>query len=70
MGPKPLAIFWDNAAIHWYSKVVEALKGIPYIFNVPYAPDYNGIEKYWGLLKQRIRVELTKYKLDGLKFNV
>ena len=51
MKPKPIALFWDNAAIHRRKDIERLLKKTPAIFNIPYAPEFNGIEKYWAVMK-------------------
>jgi transposase len=48
-----LAIFLDNCTVH-HSKLVSSFvkeNDITLIFNVPYSPQYNPIEHYWGLVK-------------------
>ena len=45
------AIFMDNLQVHKTKEVLETckrLKARP-IFNVPYSPDFNGIETYFSL---------------------
>ena len=47
------AIFMDNLQVHKTKEVLETckrLKARP-IFNVPYSPDFNGIETYFSLIK-------------------
>ena len=47
------AIFMDNLQVHKTKDVLDTckrLKARP-IFNVPYSPDFNGIETYFSLLK-------------------
>lgn len=43
----------DNLAVHKTSEVMEIYKKlrITPIFNVPYSPDFNGIESYFSLVK-------------------
>ena len=52
-----MAVFWDNASIHRSRVVQEYLENDDFacVFNVPYAPEYNGIELLWGLTKQMYR---------------
>ena len=53
----PVAIFMDNASFH-RSKVVTAYlkeSGIQAIFNLPYSPQYNPIERVWALVKNRYK---------------
>lgn len=58
-GWRKLAIFWDNCAIHKAEEVKEELKKlrIKVIHNVPYKPEYNGIELVWAKLKHNYRKE-------------
>ena len=50
---QPLALFMDNLSVHRARSVRQRYidLNITPIFNVPYSPDYNGIEKYWFLIK-------------------
>ena len=47
------AIFMDNLQVHKTKMVFETCKRLKVrpIFNVPYSPDFNGIETYFSLLK-------------------
>ena len=48
-----VAVFMDNLSVHKTKDVKEAcerLNIIP-IFNIPYSPDFNGIESYFSLVK-------------------
>ena len=54
---RPLALFMDNCTVH-HSKLVTAYlreHNVRVIFNVPYSPQYNPIELYWGLVKNLYR---------------
>ena len=46
-------IFMDNLQVHKTKDVLETCKRLKarLIFNVPYSPDFNGIETYFSLLK-------------------
>jgi transposase len=61
---KKIALFLDNCSIHTAKKVKEFLnfKKIPFIFNLPYAPRFNGIERLWAQMKKRFRDDLAKLK--------
>ena len=50
---KPFAVFLDNLAVHKTKEVMETYErlNIKPIFNVPYSPQFNGIESYFSLLK-------------------
>ena len=52
-----IALFMDNCTVHHSKVVTEYLKvnNIAAIFNVPYSPQYNPIEHYWGLVKNTSR---------------
>ena len=45
-------------------------KRLKVIRNIPYCPEFNGIEVLWAKLKFIFRKRLTQLKLDGDKFNV
>ena len=46
---KEFAIFMDNLQVHKTKEVLETCKRLKVrpIFNVPYSPDFNGIETYF-----------------------
>ena len=43
----------DNLQVHKTKEVAESCKELKVetIFNVPYSPDFNGIESYFSLVK-------------------
>lgn len=47
------AMFMDNLRVHKTKAVLEAcrLHQVSTIYNVPYSPDFNGIESYFSLVK-------------------
>lgn len=54
---QPFALFMDNLSVHKTKKVMkvyEELNIFP-IFNIPYSPDYNGIESYFALVKGKYK---------------
>ena len=55
------ALFLDNASIHKAkdTKYMAEEWGIPLIYNVPYRPDFNGIEFVWGWAKQCYRKRIA-----------
>ena len=71
---KPFAVLWDNASYHGkeggevetYCRRNEIL----IIRNVPYRPDFNGIEGYWALVKRSFRSRLDWLKANGLTWNL
>ena len=52
-GGSPFGIFLDNLSVHKTKEVYQAYKrlNITPIFNMPYSPDFNGIESYFSLIK-------------------
>jgi hypothetical protein len=51
------------------SKVYVELEMTP-IFNVPYSPQFNGIESYFSLLKNEYKKLLLKYLVKNQPFEV
>ena len=63
------AIFMDNLQVHKTKEVLETckrLKARP-IFNVPYSPDFNGIETYFSLLKGEYKKLILERLIKGIK---
>ena len=63
------AIFMDNLQVHKTKEVLETckrLKARP-IFNVPYSPDFNGIETYFSLLKCEYKKLILEKIIKGIK---
>ena len=59
----------DNLEVHKTKEVLETserLKARP-IFNVPYSPDFNGIETYFSLLKGEYKKLILKRIINGIK---
>lgn len=52
-GGQEFSIFMDNLQVHKTKEVVDVCKELKVetIFNVPYSPDFNGIESYFSLVK-------------------
>jgi transposase len=52
-GDEHLVIFMDNLSVHKSNDVYYEMQNLNMtaIFNVPYSPQYNGIESYFFLLK-------------------
>ena len=46
-------LFFDNLIVHKTKAVVERMKELKItpIYNIPYSPDFNGIESFFSLLK-------------------
>lgn len=64
---KPFAIFLDNLSVHKTNEVLEVYKRlkITTVFNVPYSPQFNGIESYFSLIKGVYKKLLMKEMLKG-----
>ena len=63
------AIFMDNLQVHKTKEVLETckrLKARP-IFNVPYSPDFNGIETYFLFLKGENKKLILERLIKGVK---
>ena len=63
------AIFMDNLQVHKTKEVLETCKRLRArpIFNVPYSPDFNGIETYFSLLKGEYKKLLLERLIKGVK---
>jgi transposase len=61
----------DNLAVHKTKEVLETYErlNIKPIFNVPYSPQFNGIESYFSLLKGEYKKRLMQKLLKGNKLN-
>ena len=64
---KPFAVFLDNLSVHKcnLSKDVFKALNITPIFNIPYSPQFNGIESYFSLLKAEYKGLLLKQIMRG-----
>ncbi len=63
------AIFMDNLQVHKTKEVLETCKRLRArpIFNVPYSPDFNGIETYFSLLKNEYKKLILERLIKGIK---
>ena len=61
-------LFLDNCRVHHSKKVKGHLKDVDLttIFNVPYSPQYNPIERVWAMVKMQYK----KMKLRALQGGV
>ena len=57
---EPLVIFMDNLMVHRTNEVKAVYKrlNITPVYNVPYSPQYNGIESYFSILKNYYKKQL------------
>ena len=67
-GDDKICLFMDNLSCHRSDKALNCMKelGFKYIFNLPYAPEYNPIELTFSLLKHKFKA-LRQQKLVGLR---
>ena len=63
------AIFMDNLQVHKTKEVLDTCKRLKMrpIFNVPYSPDFNGIETYFSLLKGEYKKLILERLIKGIK---
>ena len=63
------AIFMDNLQVHKTKEVLDTCKRLKVrpIFNVPYSPDFNGIETYFSLLKGEYKKLILERLIKGIK---
>ena len=68
---KDSVIFMDNCRVHHSKKVNQHLAdiGLRAIFNVPYSPQFNPIEKYWAMLKYRFKMLKLRALQQEAKIN-
>ena len=62
----------DNLQVHKSDDsraAYQRLNIIP-IFNIPYSPQFNGIESYFALLKAEYKKLLLQYLMKDLNFDV
>ena len=71
-GGREFAIFMDNLRVHKTQEVAEACKkvGAKVIFNVPYSPDFNGIEAYFSQVKGEYKKLILQKLVKGIKPDV
>jgi len=66
------AIFMDNLQVHKTKEVLETCKRLKVrpIFNVPYSPDFNGIETYFSLIKGEYKKLILERLIKGIKVDI
>ena len=66
-----VVIFLDNCRVHHSKKVDEFLKEnkIEVIYNVPYGPEYNPIERVWAQFKAEFKKQKMSLILEGKAIN-
>ncbi|TNV74642.1 hypothetical protein FGO68_gene16122 [Halteria grandinella] len=66
---KPFAIFLDNLSVHKTNLSKECFQELQItpIFNIPYSPQFNGIESYFSILKNEYKNLLLQQIIKGEK---
>ena len=61
-----LAVFWDNCATHFSKAASDAASKLRIVLirNVPYKPEFNGIERVWARMKWIFRRTVLRKKID------
>jgi transposase len=64
-GHEPLAVFMDNMTVHHSRLALQKYQelGITPIFNVPYSPQFNGIESVFSMVRLQQRSPCSKTSL-------
>ena len=62
------SMFLDNLRVHKTKTVLEVcrLHQVTTIFNVPYSPDFNGIESFFSLVKGQYKNLLLQQLMSGI----
>ena len=57
IGPGPRTLLLDNASIHKAKATVAHAHSLGFniVWNVPYRPEFNGIEYVWSIAKRNFR---------------
>ena len=63
-----LILFVDNLSVHKTKETKRAYEKykITPVYNVPYSPEFNGIEFYWGLIKSHYKKLLLYHLMQDL----
>jgi transposase len=67
---KKISTFMDNMRVHRSKIAHEAyarLKIVP-IFNIPYSPQFNGIESVFSIMKEKYKRAMMEKIVHGEKF--
>ncbi len=62
-------MFLDNLQVHKTKEVFEVCERlrVKQIFNVPYSPDFNGIESYFSLVKAEYKKRILQQLMKGIR---
>lgn len=66
-GGDEFAMFMDNLQVHKTKEVVDLCRArkVQQIFNVPYSPDFNGIETFFSLVKGHYKKLILQILMKG-----
>ena len=72
LGKKPFIVFMDNLMVHKSYLARDAYNRLQItpIYNIPYSPQFNGIESYFSLLKGEYKKELLQKLMHDRDFSV
>lgn len=64
---KPFFLFMDNLSVHKTKEAYQTYKRLKIIdiFNVPYSPQFNGIESYFSLVKSEYKKMILQRIIKG-----
>ena len=64
---QPFSLFLDNLTVHKAKETKQLFEklNITEIFNVPYCPQFNGIESYFSLVKAQYKKLLLQQVIKG-----
>ena len=67
-----IMLFLDNLQVHKTEEVKAAYERLNFspVFNMPYSPDFNGIESYFSLVKGHYKKLLLQIMMKGETFDV
>ena len=70
-GKVKFAVFLDNATIHTSdaTRLYASDLGIPLIFNLPYRPEYNGLENLWLHTKAEYKTTVLAWRYQGVSWD-
>jgi transposase len=72
MGERSIAVFMDNMRVHRSRESTKTFErqGIQPVFNVPYSPQFNGIEGVFSMIKARYKQMQLQHLVEEKRFQV
>ena len=67
----PIGLFWDNASIHKAGDTMAEARRLQIepFFNVPYRPQWMGVEHLWKHMKEQYRAHITNLRARKIEFS-